>query len=99
MPGSQVIAMPQSVIAQPSRPFGKPGGINADELKKFKQLFAKADKDGNNTLDASELATIMGQMGLPTTPLALQQFMSKFDSDRDGKISFQEFMAAFHTPP
>jgi len=94
MPGAQVISMPQS-----TRPLGKPGGIGADELKKFKKLFAKADKDGNNTLDSSELTTIMGQMGMPTTPQALQQFMTKYDSDRDGKISFQEFMAAFHTAP
>jgi len=94
MPGAQVISMPQS-----TRPLGKPGGIGADELKKFKKLFAKADKDGNNTLDSSELTTIMGQMGMPTTPQALQQFMIKYDSDRDGKISFQEFMAAFHTAP
>jgi len=99
MPGAQVIAMPQSVVAQPGKALGRPGGVSVDELKKFKQLFAKADKDGNNTLDPNELTTILRQMGMPTTPQAMQQFMSKYDSDGDGKISFQEFMAAFHTAP
>jgi len=46
MPGAQVIAMPQQVAPQQGqKALGKPGGVSKDELKKFKELFAKAHRD------------------------------------------------------
>jgi Ca2+-binding EF-hand superfamily protein len=69
------------------------------ELPAFKALakeeFAKLDRDGNGTLDASEFRTVLLTMIKAETWAVTEQhvasMMATFDLNKNGKISFAEF--------
>eukprot|EP00927_Polykrikos_kofoidii_P024174 TRINITY_DN2202_c0_g1_i9.p1 TRINITY_DN2202_c0_g1~~TRINITY_DN2202_c0_g1_i9.p1 ORF type:complete len:241 (-),score=71.83 TRINITY_DN2202_c0_g1_i9:102-755(-) len=65
------------------------------------QQFAIADADGGGDLDFKEAVTSVGvlvqYMGLSKMPSQkkLEEWMSKFDKNKDGVLSFDEFLVGF----
>ena len=68
------------------------GGKFDDES--LKTLFAKIDKDGNGTVDASELQGELKRHGLMLDNSTIQVMMTTGDANGDRKLDFEEFKAA-----
>merc|ERR1719199_2411650 len=59
-----------------------------EEIKKFHKSFKKLDEDKSGDLDPSEIFSVPE---LAQNPL-VKRVISIFDIDKDGKISFEEFV-------
>lgn len=75
--------------------------IDAEMGKKLKAAFRAADKDNSGALTASELSVVLQSVGLGhlADPGTLAMKLKEFDTDGSGYVSFEEFMASFHTKP
>lgn len=72
-----------------------PGVLEKERLLLLKQAFAKCDVRGDGALTAEEWGEALAECGMPVGPQGLASFFSRFGRDR---LSFQELMAAFHSP-
>lgn len=57
--------------------------------------FSKFDKDGNGTIDRSEMEAVMKDLGCPLGSDDLNELMSKVDEDGNGQIDKDEFTRWF----
>lgn len=67
-------------------------------LKKIRGLeekFKKYDADKDHALNIEELKKLMEGLGEPQTHRAVKDMIALVDEDRDGKISFREFLMIF----
>jgi len=71
-------------------------GVAASEYSAaaLEQAFREADKDGSNSLSASELGQTLAKFGLTLSPAELDAAVSRFDTNNDGTVSTSEFLAA-----
>lgn len=58
----------------------------------FLKVFRELDTDDSGKLSRREVRAALSRLGLPTTPEFLEPMFSEFNIDRDGVISFDEFM-------
>ncbi|XP_053402127.1 neo-calmodulin-like [Mercenaria mercenaria] len=59
---------------------------------KFREAFSLFDKDGDGTITADELGTVMRSLGQRPTEEELKKMMAEIDVDKNGTIDFQEFL-------
>ena len=62
------------------------------QLAELREVFALFDKDGDGTITAPELGTVMGQLGPAPTDSELQDMVNEVDLDGNGMIDFSEFL-------
>lgn len=67
--------------------------LSARELAEYKEVFSMFDKDGDGTIDADELGTVMGSLGVNPSDAEIQQMIEEVDTDKNGTIDFSEFCA------
>merc|ERR1719329_1593129 len=72
-----------------------PGVLEKQRLLQLKQAFAKHDTNGAGALDVDQWGQVLAECGMPVGPQGLASFFAQFRFDR---LSFQELMAAFHSP-
>ncbi|KAH0978675.1 hypothetical protein GBA52_005852 [Prunus armeniaca] len=65
-----------------------------DQLRNMFRLF---DRDGNGYISPAELAHSMAKLGHPLTAEELIGMMDEADTDRDGRIDFDEFSRAVNS--
>ena len=65
-------------------------GVEA--VVRLKDAFALFDKDGNGTVDAEELGTVLRSLGQNPTEVELQAMIDEVDEDGSGAIDFEEFI-------
>merc|ERR1712107_422710 len=61
------------------------------QLENLKIKFAEIDTNGDGLLGVVELAKFCSSFGKPIEKNVIQQMVRLSDSDRDGKLSFDEF--------
>lgn len=65
------------------------------DVKEARRLFLEADKDGSNSIDTNELATILVKLGLEIKKDQVKdyaaRFISDFDKDGNNAIEMKEF--------
>lgn len=61
--------------------------------EELEQVFKKFDVNGDGKISAEELGSIMGSLGSPATEEELSIMIREVDSDEDGFINLQEFVA------
>ncbi|XP_077023997.1 uncharacterized protein LOC143689698 [Tamandua tetradactyla] len=66
--------------------------LSKEQVARLKQAFALADKNGDNTIDAEELASVLKSLGYNPTEELLKTLIASMDTDHDGVINFQEFL-------
>lgn len=72
----------------------KSGRLDHDcEEAAFRQAFAAFDKDSSGTIDAHELKGLLKVMGIYADPLETEELLKQMDTDGNGVIDFEEFMA------
>lgn len=64
------------------------------ETRKYASLFLRTDGDGDGFVEANEARDLCGCSGLGDTELA--RAWAHADQDRDGRLSFPEFIALVH---
>jgi len=62
------------------------------QVSEFKEVFKIFDADGNGTICITELGIVMRALGQTPTDQELKEIMDDFDENRDGVISFEEFL-------
>ena len=65
--------------------------LSDEQLAEFREAFALFDKDGDQTISAEELGTVMRALGQNPTPQEVQQMIDDVDENGDGTIDFDEF--------
>lgn len=65
------------------------------EIKDYQATFSKYDVGNDGYLDLAELKFMMEKLGAPQTHLGLKGMIAEVDEDRDGKISFREFLLIY----
>lgn len=58
-------------------------------------IFCRYDVGHDGYLDLAELKIMMEKLGAPQTHLSLKKMISEVDEDKDGKISFREFLLIY----
>jgi len=61
-------------------------------IEEFKEAFKLFDKDGDGTIDSSELGTVMRSLGQNPTENELVDMINEVDADGNGCIDFEEFI-------
>jgi len=65
------------------------------EIKEYQSTFNKYDVGHDGFLCLTELKVMMEKLGAPQTHLGLKGMIQEVDEDKDGKISFREFLLIF----
>ncbi|XP_061369005.1 probable calcium-binding protein CML25 [Gastrolobium bilobum] len=60
--------------------------------EELEHVFKKFDVNGDGKISSSELGSIMGSLGQPTSEEELDNMIKEVDSDGDGYISLEEFI-------
>ena len=67
-------------------------GINVFSEEEFESTFKRMDKNGNGTIDASEVEDLLHDTyGFPPLEDEVTMFIKQFDLNNDGKITWEEF--------
>ncbi|CAB1101990.1 unnamed protein product [Ectocarpus sp. CCAP 1310/34] len=67
--------------------------LSEEEIEDYKEAFSNFDKDCSGNIDESELGVVMRSLGYSPTNEQLKEIMAKVDTDGNGGISFEEFVA------
>ncbi|KAL4238012.1 Calmodulin-3 [Mactra antiquata] len=65
--------------------------LSPEKIAEYKETFALFDKDGDGTINSSELGTAMRAMGVNPTQGELDGMIKEVDQDGNGTIDFKEF--------
>ncbi|XP_008583914.1 PREDICTED: calmodulin-like protein 5 [Galeopterus variegatus] len=68
--------------------------LSEEQVAEFKVAFSTFDKNGDGTINTQELGVVMETLGMKLSEAELQVIIAQVDTDHDGAISFQEFLAA-----
>eukprot|EP00455_Lapot_gusevi_P001571 TRINITY_DN10610_c0_g1_i1.p1 TRINITY_DN10610_c0_g1~~TRINITY_DN10610_c0_g1_i1.p1 ORF type:complete len:512 (-),score=101.14 TRINITY_DN10610_c0_g1_i1:6-1541(-) len=70
--------------------------IPEEQVEEIRKVFSLFDKDGDGSIDAKELGTIIAQCtgGNPPSEEEVKMLIHKMDANSDGVIQWSEFLAA-----
>ena len=68
--------------------------LSSQEIESLRKEFAALDKDGNGKITCKELVQSMKTLGLNPSNSDVSQLIAEIDSDGDGLMDYQEFLAA-----
>jgi len=71
--------------------------ITDEQLRHLRASFKKYDSDGNNLIDKQEMVQVLVDLGVANPEKEVDVVMMKLDSNKDGTISFAEFLNALKT--
>ena len=65
--------------------------LTEEQIAEYKEAFALFDKDGDGTVSAKELGTVMRSFGANPTDAELHRMIAEVDTDENGTMDFPEF--------
>jgi len=82
-----------------TRPPRPGGGLSRAWFIKIRDAFSKSDADRSGSLDFRELISILEILAIPVNKETLETLYRKHDRNRDGKLTFDEFLSYFQDEP
>merc|ERR1719453_228489 len=73
--------------------------LSAQEIEDARKVFTRFDADNSNSIDKDELAAVMSSMGAYPTADELQAMIDAADTDGNGTVEFEEFLAILSMMP
>lgn len=70
----------------------KRSGLTPEQMKEIEDNFKHFDKDGSKFLDRREFRQCLQSLGQDASPKAVDTALAVYDKDKNGKISFDEFI-------
>ena len=67
---------------------------SANGLRGLRRMFKVMDRNGNGSLSPVEFKYAMRDYGLSLSEIEVTQIVKHFDSNKDGQLSFNEFLRA-----
>lgn len=67
--------------------------LSQEQVAEFKAAFSRFDKNKDGTINVQELGDILKTLGQKPTEEELKELIARVDTDGDGAISFEEFLA------
>ncbi len=67
--------------------------LDQDQLDEVRDIFGHFDRDKNGTIDAGEFKALLEALGADMEPEAIEIGLSIVDSDGNGTVEFDEFLA------
>eukprot|EP00759_Apiculatamorpha_spiralis_P003054 PhF_6_TR11505/c0_g1_i1/m.18382 len=67
--------------------------LSVEQIQAYKAVFKSFDRDGDETIDVSELGAAMRNLGRDVSPEEIQQMIATVDKDGTGSINFEEFVS------
>ena len=67
-------------------------GLSESEIASLRREFLSFDSDGDGTISAEELATVLRSFGDDVTEDEVRKVINTFDIDGNGTIEFNEFL-------
>ncbi|RIB30273.1 calmodulin 1 [Gigaspora rosea] len=65
--------------------------LTGEQDAEYRELFSTFDKDNDGLITAQELGSVIKSLGYNPTDENLKTMIDKVDSDKDGKINYEEF--------
>ncbi|KAJ1963562.1 hypothetical protein GGI12_001975, partial [Dipsacomyces acuminosporus] len=62
--------------------------FNEAQISEYREAFSLFDKDGDGTITAKELGTVMRSVGQNPSEAELQDMINEVDTDGNGTIDF-----------
>ena len=69
--------------------------ISEEQIEQCREIFNLYDKDGDGTIDSRELGDIMRSLGIYPSNEEVLEMLKEVDTDKSGKINFEEFLDLF----
>lgn len=66
--------------------------LSKEQIAELKEAFLVFDKDGDGTISAKELETILKSLGQNPTEEELKEMIKEVDADNNGTVDFSEFL-------
>ncbi|XP_059090628.1 calmodulin-A-like [Tigriopus californicus] len=66
--------------------------LTPEQIEEFKECFQMFDKDGDGTIDTTELGTVMRSLGQNPDEEEVEEMVDEADEDGSGSINFPEFI-------
>ncbi|KAG5720450.1 hypothetical protein E4T56_gene7114 [Termitomyces sp. T112] len=67
--------------------------LTPDQIAEFREIFALFDKDDDGTITQEELGIVMRKLGQTPTDNDLRELIREVDTNNNGTIDFDEFLA------
>ena len=72
-------------------------GLNIFSDEEFKATFKRVDRDGSGFISSEEVEILLFETyGFPPLEEEVTLFMQEFDTNQDGKVTWEEFQAALN---
>ncbi|KAG0305901.1 hypothetical protein BGZ99_001943, partial [Dissophora globulifera] len=63
-----------------------------DELSEMKEIFDEYDTDTDGNVNTEELLLMITRLGVDATPDDVKFVIKTFDTDKNGKLDYNEFL-------
>lgn len=73
-------------------------GINIFSEEEFRAVFQRMDRNGDGSISVTEVEDMLHDVyGFPPLEEEVQMFMTRFDSNQDGRVTWEEFVSTLES--
>ncbi|CAH1788764.1 unnamed protein product [Owenia fusiformis] len=74
-------------------------GLSKLEIARYRKVFDRLDRDGSGSISSGELKVALEEVGHRPSDEEVQELVKQIDTDGNGEVEWEEFLAIFQTKP